>query len=421
MAGLTDAFFRTTHGWKIGRDRTFATVACLGLLLVVHLWIMQERGFDRGCLGFSAPTGEIADCNAVVQSEASTLLGLPNVVWGGFFYLGVLALTSLLALSSSILRTWAWRLRTLLILGGWGYALYLVYVQYAVIGEFCVLCLTSAALVTVLLGLVLYDLFTSSNASPMRFSLINRARELTFVAVLAVSTLLLAGADVGYFTYFVEPPATADVAPPPSTEDDLAALQAVLDECAYDAEIPAFDDYLSLINNLTPTKGNTESKVHIFEYFDPNCPHCKHFDPVMTQFMSVFGDHAQLHYMPLPLLGDKSVAQVLAMIYAQEQGRFEEMKNAQFDIQDPRGLTKEQIMEAATKAGLDADAMITAMESGQHLEELRANYLQAIDMGVNSVPKVMINGRFITSGSRTVECMTKLVMDEVAKQPTGTP
>jgi len=294
-------------------------------------------------------------------------------------------------------------------------------VQYAVIVEFCVLCMTSAGIVTILFALMLFDLFKSSDTPPMRFSLINRARELTFVAVLAVATLVLSGADVFYFTNVVEPPTATEAASGPDVAKELAALQAVLDECAYDEEIPAFDEYLSLINDLTPTKGNAEAKVHIFEFFDPNCPHCKTFDPVMTQFMDVFGTHAQLSYMPLPLLGDKSVAQVLAMIYAQDQGRFKEMKKAQFDMQDPRGLTKEQIMEAATQAGLDANAMIEAMESGQYMEGLRANYLKAIDIGVNSVPKVMINGRFISSGSRTVECMSKLVMDEVAKASTGTP
>lgn len=421
MAALTDAFFHTAHGWRSGRDRTFAAIACVGLLVVVHLWLMQERGFDRGCLGLSEPTGVVADCAAVSQSKAATLFGVPNVVWGGFFYAGVLALTALLAMGQVTVRTWAWRLRTLLIVGGWGYALHLVYVQYAVIGEFCVLCMTSASLVTVLFALMLFDLFKSSDLPPMRFSLINRARELTFVAVLAVATLVLSGADVFYFTNVVEPPAAAEATSGPDPAEEVAALQAVLDECAYDEEIPAFDDYLSLINDLTPTKGAAEAKVHIFEYFDPNCPFCKTFDPVMSQFISVFGTHAQLHYMPLPLLGDKSVAQVLAMIYAQDQGRFDEMKKAQFDIQDPRGLSKEQIMDAATKAGLDANAMIEAMESGKYMEGLRASYLKAIDIGVNSVPKVMINGRFITSGSRTVECMSKLVMDEVAKQSSGTP
>ncbi|MEM1093708.1 MAG: vitamin K epoxide reductase family protein [Bacteroidota bacterium] len=415
MAALTDVFLRMAHGWTPWRDRTFAVLACVGLLVVVHLWLMLDRGFDRGCLGLSEPTGVVADCAVVSQSEVATFLGVPNVVWGGFFYAGVLALTVLLTVAKVSARTWAWRFRVLLVTVGWAYALYLVYAQFAIIGEFCVLCLVSAGIVTTLFALMLFDLFKSSDIPPMRFSLINRARELTFVAVLAVATLVLSGADVFYFTNIVEPPATAEATSGPDVANELAALQAVLDECAYDEEIPAFDDYLSLINDLTPTKGNADAKVHIFEFFDPNCPHCKTFDPVMTQFMDVFGMHAQLSYMPLPLLGDKSVAQVLAMIYAQDQGRFEEMKKAQFDIQDPRGLTKEQIMAAATKAGLDANAMIEAMESGQYMEGLRASYLKAIDIGVNSVPKIMINGRFITSGSRTVECLSKLVMDEVAK------
>ena len=49
----------------------------------------------------------------------------------------------------------------------------------------------------------------------------------TFVAVLAVSTLVLRGADVYYFKNVVEPPAVAEAASGPDVADELALANAI--------------------------------------------------------------------------------------------------------------------------------------------------------------------------------------------------
>ena len=61
-------------------DRLVFAVALIGVLVTAHLYIQQERGFDRGCLGFSSPTAPSEGCAIVTQSEASTLFGIPNAI-----------------------------------------------------------------------------------------------------------------------------------------------------------------------------------------------------------------------------------------------------------------------------------------------------------------------------------------------------
>ena len=132
--------------YRPGLDRLVFFLALLGILVTVHLWIQQGRGFDRGCLGFSAPAAVTADCELVTGSEASTLFGVSNAVWGVLFYVLVAALTAVAARAGA---AWEGRLkytRTALIAGGFVYSLYLFYYQLVELGTFCVLCTVSAAI-----------------------------------------------------------------------------------------------------------------------------------------------------------------------------------------------------------------------------------------------------------------------------------
>lgn len=126
--------------------------------MVVHLWLMVDRGFDRGCFGFSAPTA-VVECEAVIQSDAGSLFGISNAVWGLLFYLGVAGLSALVAFSTGFGAT-ARRLRHALIGIGFAYSAYLVYVQATQIGQWCKLCLISAGIVTVLTLLTSWQLFS---------------------------------------------------------------------------------------------------------------------------------------------------------------------------------------------------------------------------------------------------------------------
>jgi len=127
-------------------------LALVGFLVVVHLWIQTQRGFDRGCFGFSQ-TIEAVGCEAVVTSDAGKLLGISNVIWGLLFYIAVGVLSFRVIRSTAAKLRSAKLLRTALITVGVAYSAYLVYVQSMQIGEYCKLCMISAGIVAVM-GLV---------------------------------------------------------------------------------------------------------------------------------------------------------------------------------------------------------------------------------------------------------------------------
>lgn len=137
----------------------------LGILVTVHLWIQQNRGFDQGCFGFttSQAVEESFDCQSVVSSGAGNLFGISNAIWGLLFYLGVVGLSVAVAFSSNAtLRQLKW-MRAALVAVGMAYSLYLFYYQYVILEEFCALCLTSALVVTTLFVLHLIDYFQPLN------------------------------------------------------------------------------------------------------------------------------------------------------------------------------------------------------------------------------------------------------------------
>lgn len=398
-------------------DRIVFALGILGILVVVHLWIQTGRGFDRGCLGFSAPAAApTADCSVVVQSEASTLFGVSNILWGLVFYFVITALSVALPFFSGSAMAAVKRVRAAMIGVGFLYAMYLVFVQFVQLGEFCVLCLTSATIVTLLLLTQVIDVFKPAKERLVALPKPQIMREARMLASSIGVLIAFIVVDIAYFnsldTSQAEPVVTA-AAPPAAPSAQVAAQTSpALGECRYDPNIPPVEDYMSLVTFSDPGKGTLGAPVTILEFFDPNCPHCKTFVPFIDQLMERHEDNARLVYKPFPI-GRHSVAQVEGLMYAAQQGKFEQLMRAQFAMQKAGGLSREELMQAARQSGLDADAMIQAIEAGTYRNELIRQARKASEIGVNSVPKVMINGRFITSASRTVDCMSQLIQAEL--------
>lgn len=164
-------------------DRIVYVIALAGLLVVTHLAVQQQRGFEEGCVGTSfralsedstpgsggsagtsAGASSASGCGSVVQSEAGTFLGLSNVGWGFLFY-GVVGLVSALRGGAGWRPEMLGRIREVVITVGMGYTGFLVYVQYAVLETFCPLCMISAGLVSVLFLVTAVDVWGSADGA----------------------------------------------------------------------------------------------------------------------------------------------------------------------------------------------------------------------------------------------------------------
>ena len=389
-------------------NRVMLGVAGLGLLVVTHLFIQQNRGFADGCLGVTTPAAfeSAFDCQAVVQSAAGSFLGLSNVVWGYGFY-GTLVLLSFGMLALPNLRRWLQGTRLSLLSGGLLYSVYLGYVQVAVLNALCALCLVSAALVGVLFALQISALVLPSRSSDS-MSARSKKRELALFAYMAALVVILAGADLAYFNVPASETHAAAASAPAATQstaaEDLPATPRDA-ACQLDASKGAVSDWQSLVNMQDPMTGDPAAPVTLIEYFDPNCPHCADFHAVATSVQAENEDVLRIVYKPFPLRAS-SLPEIQALYAAAQEGKFMEMLEAQFARQ--RGtVTTREVETIATEIGMNAETLMTRIESNRYRDYILEQRQAAIDLGVNSTPSVLINGHFVQS--RSADCLQQFI------------
>ncbi len=394
-------------------DRLIFGLALVGVFVTVHLWVQKQQSFVNGCFGFGegAESGTF-DCGAVLQSGASELFGVSNVVWGFLFYLFLAGLSFAVATAGAARRPALKKARAGLLGFGFFYSLYLVYYQYAYVEEWCALCLTSAVLVTLMLALQVYDYATSARSStanrsrtarPMNKTLIRR--EARLLGGLAVLVVLIAGADVLYF-------AGAEPAAAGAVPDTLQVAEG----CAYDPAQSVVPEPGQLVSFADPSAGAEDAPVTVVEYFDPNCPHCKTFYPEMQQLVAEYGQQARFVYKPIPLW-EFSVPQVAALYAAQQQGKFKPMLEAQFAMQQQGGLSLDQMKSIAQEIGMDPEALEARIRSGVFRGEWQQTREQARQIGLSGVPAVAINGRLVAGASRTPRCLALMIEAAAEEAP----
>lgn len=401
-------------------DRAVFGLAILGLLTSAHLGIQQQRGFDQGCTGFSTSwfAGSSFDCGAVTSSGASTLMGISNSVWGLLFYFFVGVLTATAALNVRGRLSEFKAARGVLVSVGFLYSMYLVYYQFFVLEELCALCLLSAAIVTTLLVLHVIDFSSSSSiqsraSGSMKFK---PSREIALMGGLVVLLGLIVGADAAFFSksdaedVFADSTAeAAAVAPTVTSSASPAQPSSLPAECTYDLEKGTVENYERLVNFFDPTVGDPNAPVTVIEYFDPNCPHCKTLHEIMTPVIRSHADQAHFVFKPF-VLWQHSIAQSEALYAAAQEGKFFEMLEAQYENQQPQtGLGPDRLRTIAEEIGMNATTLSQRLESGIYQSTLAQEKQKGIDIGVNSTPTVIINGRFVAPQSRTEDCLRRMI------------
>ncbi len=75
----------------------------------------------------------------------------------------------------------------------------------------------------------------------------------------------------------------------------------------------------------------------------------------------------------------------------------------------------EVLVEAARSVGLDADAARQVLQSGAYADEVRAEEAQYQSMGIQSVPSIIFNGRYLVTGGQPVEAFEQVVRQVLAQ------
>ncbi|WP_444634820.1 DsbA family oxidoreductase [Cupriavidus oxalaticus] len=80
------------------------------------------------------------------------------------------------------------------------------------------------------------------------------------------------------------------------------------------------------------------------------------------------------------------------------------------------------LLEAAASVGLDADAARRVLESCQYADDVRAEEREYQQLGIQSVPSVIFNNRYLVTGGQPAEAFEQAIREIVAEaQQAGTP
>jgi protein-disulfide isomerase len=139
-----------------------------------------------------------------------------------------------------------------------------------------------------------------------------------------------------------------------------------------------------------PALGPADAPITIIEFSDFHCPYCVRFQAeTFPSLMAAYPDQIRFIYRDFPVVGGYETAQ--AAECADEQGGFWPFHDLLFSGEHS-DWTSEIYRAYAEQVGLDADALLACVESGQMAAEVEADARYAAGLGVTGTPTFFING-----------------------------
>ncbi|SDC82255.1 Thiol:disulfide interchange protein DsbA [Massilia sp. PDC64] len=143
----------------------------------------------------------------------------------------------------------------------------------------------------------------------------------------------------------------------------------------------------------------TGKKVEVIEFFMYHCPHCNALEPQLEQWVKKQGDNIVFKRIHLPASGPNDPEAHLRLTL-EALGKAEEFQAKVFKawhVDHLRLNTDAAIIDWASKNGLDRNKFLEAWNSFGVTTKLRRLQQIATDYKVDSVPTIIIDGKYQTS------------------------
>ena len=150
------------------------------------------------------------------------------------------------------------------------------------------------------------------------------------------------------------------------------------------------------------TEKQQESKdIIIYEFFWYGCPHCYNLEPTMDRIEADLEKDTKVVKLPVALR-DSWIPHAKLYYALKQMDKIDQVHNLIFEeihLEDNRLNTEQQMIDFLGKHGIDTDKFMEKYNSfGTEARIKKASNL-AKKYQINSVPTIIINGRFLTSGS----------------------
>ena len=139
-------------------------------------------------------------------------------------------------------------------------------------------------------------------------------------------------------------------------------------------------------------EGSAHAAATLVEYGDYECPHCGRAYPIVKAVQKKLGARIRFVFRNFPIteIHPHAAGAAEAAEAAGAQGRFWEMHDAIFEHQD--ALEPEQLLDYATRLGIDSERVARELESHAHAARVREDFMSGVRSGVNGTPTFFLNG-----------------------------
>ena len=161
-----------------------------------------------------------------------------------------------------------------------------------------------------------------------------------------------------------------------------------------------------------PVRGKADAPVTLVVVSDFECPWCAKLEPLLAQLLAANADTVRVVYKHLPLpMHPQAEPAALAAIAAQRQGKFWEMHDALFAVQQ---WTPAAVTETATRIKLDMTRFQADLNSQETRMQLAKDKADAQAAEVAATPSVFVNGRPVRE--RSLPALQAMVNEALAAQ-----
>lgn len=371
----------------------FALLALVGVVVAaeltrIHVFVHTDPSYHSICA-----VSEGVDCETVAVSPYSVFAGLPVSVWGllGYLVMGGLALSAVGARRPHP----TWPLGLLLALSAFSVAISasLAYVSATRIDSLCLFCMGSYAV----------------NAGLFAVGLVALRRSRASVAGLVLADAKALAARPRLFA------ATALCG--------VAALGALYGFVPSYWGTPGWSDLPGLPTGVDGEGrhwiGARSPRLTIVEFSDYECPHCRAAHRAVRALAAEHPERVRLVHRHLPLdracnpglrrpFHQRSCLFAEAAECAGREGRFWEMNDALFSIQESVRVADVDPVDLAVRLGLDRSEFERCLRRHATAERVAVDVREGLARGLRGTPSFLVGGRLFL-GRIPEEALEELV------------
>lgn len=354
-----------------------ALVAIAGMIAawyLTDLHIQAEVGDTVG--GGLCDAHRSFDCQSAIDSEFSTLFGIPISLLGLAFYASILALAIFespkIRMSSNPFRPAA--IATVTFGLGVAYSIFLAIVSMVEVGSICPFC--AMLYVVNIVGFVASCFWAGMSPRDVVKGQVGDTDAffngwtglfaLAFGVVLMVGMILVEG----------------------EIDNRVAEEEAMAEEVADIAQDVDAEDYRS---GEAPAKGPEDAPVHIVEFSNFTCPFCGQLAGVLEQIVDEFEDEVRVEFRHFPLDTHGMAHEAARSAHcADEQGRFWEMHGLLFaNLGD---YSSQDLPAMAEEAGLDVAEFESCVDDPATRARIDEDVTTGRNLGIRGTPTFFVNG-----------------------------